>query len=496
MRLGLLLALLAGTLAAGCERTPLDPGGAGMHEKVDVPANVGELRLRLSWPAREDRQVQGVPAASERADFVVRDSLGTPVATRSMLRPVDPAVTLSFALPPQEGYTAVITLYDGDDAPVAKGESVPFSILLNQVEHVELTANPLIATYAGSGKLGFSGDGAAATLAAFSSPWGLGVDLDGALLVADRSNQRIRRIDSTGVIATFIGSGQRSLDDPANRIGNGLSAAATPLYWPSDVAVTRKGDVLVTDTQNRALRILPAKDGERYGKQLTAGLMQTIHTSETRYMFDLATDAQGNVFWGEGDRLMMLTPAGELVHVAGNLALPFQRGADGPALESALNLPDGLLADAYGNLIFSERGNHRVRLLCRQPGTYFGLPMASGSVYTIAGVGEPTSLNFPLGDGGDGLKASLTYPRGIAMDARGNLYVADGGNERIRRLDPGRIMTTVIGTGEPTSEDASPLGDGGLALKATLSQPIGLVVSDGWLYVADAKNQRIRRIRL
>ena len=122
--------------------------------------------------------------------------------------------------------------------------------------------------------------------------------------------------------------------------------------------------------------------------------------------------------------------------------------------------------------------------------------MASGSIYTVAGIGQETSDDYPLGDGKDGLQASFTFPRGIALDGRGNLFIADTGNHRIRILSPDRIISTFAGTGERTPADGSKLGDGASALKATFWNPVGVLVSQDTLYITDSNNHRVRKIRL
>ena len=150
-------------------------------------------------------------------------------------------------------------------------------------------------------------------------------------------------------------------------------------------------------------------------------------------------------------------------------------GDSGPAVEARLYAPKGVAVDAAGNLYIADVGNHRIRRV--DP---------SGIITTIAGIGE---RGF-AGDGGPAIEARLYAPKGVAVDAAGNLYIADTRNQRIRRVDPSGIITTIAGTGE-----RSFAGDDGPAVEARLDHPFGVAVdAAGNLYIADTFNQRIRRV--
>ncbi|MNL29721.1 NHL repeat protein [compost metagenome] len=154
------------------------------------------------------------------------------------------------------------------------------------------------------------------------------------------------------------------------------------------------------------------------------------------------------------------------------------------------------MVDPSGNLLFTEQKTQRVRMLCRVPGTYFGIPMVSGSVYAIAGKGVVTTDSLTLGDGKDGLEATFNTPRGLALDPQGNLYISDTNNQRIRRLTPDRRISTIAGNGEKSAIAATDVGDGGAAKLATFWNPVGLAVRGEMLYVTDNNNNRVRRIPL
>ncbi|MBU2008401.1 MAG: hypothetical protein KJ624_00905 [Chloroflexi bacterium] len=165
--------------------------------------------------------------------------------------------------------------------------------------------------------------------------------------------------------------------------------------------------------------------------------------------------------------------AGNIVTVAGS---PLPIGDGGPATAAQLSGPVGLALDS-GSLYIADGGNNRVRRV----------DLATGTITTFAGTGE----GGYGGDGGPATAAQLSSPRGLAVDS-GNLYVADSGNNRIRRVDLATgTITTFAGTGEGGHG-----GDGGPATAAQLSSPRGLALDSGNLYVADSGNNRIRRVNL
>src|SRR5438876_301183 len=152
-------------------------------------------------------------------------------------------------------------------------------------------------------------------------------------------------------------------------------------------------------------------------------------------------------------------------------------GDGGAATDASLNQPRGVALDASGNLYIADQFNHRI-----QNGS-----AASGVITTVAGNG---GLVF-AGDGGAATGASLNQPRGVALDASGNLYIADQSNLRIRKVDAASgIITTVAGNGSPAFA-----GDGGAATSASLNEPSGVALdASGNLYIADQFNHRIRKV--
>jgi uncharacterized protein (TIGR03437 family) len=189
----------------------------------------------------------------------------------------------------------------------------------------------------------------------------------------------------------------------------------------------------------------------------------------------LAFDAAGNLYIADSSnhRIRKVTPAGIITTVAGNGVAGFA-GDGGPATAASLQFPLGIALDRTGNLYIADANNNRIRRV-----------MPNGIIVTIAGNGRGAFA----GDGGGAAAASLNIPEDVAVDAAGNLYIADAGNNRVRKVDPSGIITTVAGTGADGFS-----GDGGLASSAMLNFPWGIMTdASGSVYVADRVNNRIRK---
>ena len=207
----------------------------------------------------------------------------------------------------------------------------------------------------------------------------------------------------------------------------------------------------------------------------------------------VAVDASGNLYIADiSNRVRKVSPSGIITTVAGNGTQGFS-GDGGPAISASLNEPYGLAVDASGNLYISDLANNRIRKIT--PG---------GTISTIAGIGPSCPASGPpcggfSGDGGKATSAALNNPRGVALDASGNFYIADTDNSRIRKVSPAGIITTVAGDGNTytcTPASCSPFyGDGGQATSAGLLFPEGVAVdASGNLYIADTVNERVRKV--
>ena len=275
-----------------------------------------------------------------------------------------------------------------------------------------------ITTVAGDGEVAFRGDGGPAVSAALGRPRGMAFDGKGNLFLADADNHRIRRVSPGGTVTTVAGTGVAGFG------GDGGPATAAQLSSPFAVAVDPSGNLIIADSSNHRVRRVDA-----------SGTIMTI----------AGTGVAG--FSGDG----------------------------GPATAAELNLPRGLGVDPTGNIVIADSNNNRVRRVD-----------ASGMIATVAGTG-PAAFG---GDGGPATSAQLSFPRSIAFDRAGAMLVVDTHNNRVRKIDGPGTITTIAGDGVVGFG-----GDGGPATAAHLSDPYGVAVGPrGDIFIADAENARVRQV--
>jgi uncharacterized protein (TIGR03437 family) len=331
-----------------------------------------------------------------------------------------------------------------------------------------------ITTVAGNGNQGFSGDGGPATLASLDYPSGVGVDGAGSLYIADSVNHRIRKV-SGGTITTVAGDGAYRFS------GDGGPATSASLNLPRlglpscGLALDGVGDLYIADIDNFRIRkvsggtITTVAGVGNFGFPGGGGVASSTSFS---LPVGVAADAAGNLYIADAvnERIWKVS-GGTISAVAGNGISGFS-GDGGPATSASLFQPYGVAVDSLGNLYIADEINNRIR------------KVSGGMITTVAGNG---SYGFS-GDGGPATSASLRAPTGVAVDAAGNLYIADIENNRIRKVSGGKI-TTVAGDGNIGFS-----GDGGPATSASLT-PIGVAVdAAGNLYIADIANNRIRKV--
>jgi sugar lactone lactonase YvrE len=322
---------------------------------------------------------------------------------------------------------------------------------------------------AGTGYGGYSGDGGAATNAELSFPLGVAVDVNGNLFIADTYNNRIRKVDNNGIITTVAGGGNA---------GDQGVATNAELSDPQGVAVDANGNLFIADTDNSRIRkvdtnwIISTVAGN--GTASYSGDEGTATDAVLHGPCGVAVDFNGNLFIADTDnsRIRKVGANGIITTVAGGgTNYP---GDGGVATNAELSYPQGVAVDANGRLFIADTYDNRIRKVD-----------INGIITTVAGGGT----NYP-GDGGVATEAGLWYPQGVAVDAKGNLFIADSWNNRIRKVDTNGIITTAAGNGT-----AGYSGDGGVAANAELSYPQGLAVDvNGNLFLADADNNRIRKL--
>ena len=274
-----------------------------------------------------------------------------------------------------------------------------------------------ITTIAGTGERGFGGDGGPATQARLNYPYGVAVDGAGNLYIADLANHRIRKVDSTGTITTFAGTGERGFG------GDGGPASQAQINFPTGVAVDEAGNLYIADWSNARIRKV---DG--------TGTITTIAgTGELGFggdggpaiqarlslPYSVAVDGAGNLYIADqyNNRIRRVDSTGTLTTIAGTGERRFG-GDGGPAIQAQLGDPTGVAVDGAGNLYIADQYNNRIRRVD-----------STGTITTIAGTGE-------RGFSGPATQAQLDDPTGVAVDGAGNLYIADASNHRIRLLTP------------------------------------------------------------
>ncbi|HWP56219.1 MAG TPA: hypothetical protein VN476_18950 [Pyrinomonadaceae bacterium] len=420
-----------------------------------------------------------------------------------------------------------------------------------------------ISTVAGKGVAGFSGDGGRAIAAQLSSPSGVAVDGAGNLFIADRWNNRIRKVTPHGKIMTVAGNGQNG-----NK-GDGQLAVSAELRKPVDVAVDEAGKLFIADYGNDRVRrvnsdgniatvarvsyptaltvdrdgtlfvidsandcifkiaegnfstlVCARADNDRPSLRSSGKNGIAVDRAHNLYVADnstktitkmgqsgavttvftggkagvelalttllnqpaaVAADAAGNIYIAErgGNLVRKVSPSGTIAEFAGT-GLPGYSGDGGPATRFRLWKPEGLTVNALGELFIADTGNNLIRKVD-----------AAGVITTIAGSGGGGGFS---GDGGPAIRAELHSPMALAFDLRGNLYFADTFNHRIRKIDGRGIITTVAGNGADKSQEGN-VGDGGPAVKASLQFPRGVAVdTDGNVIIADTGNGRIRKV--
>ena len=318
-----------------------------------------------------------------------------------------------------------------------------------------------VTTFAGSGAASFMD--ATGVAAQFNQPSGIARDGSGNFYVADRQNNRIRRISALGVVTTFAGSGTAgSLD------GTGAGAQFS---GPTGVAVDGTGNVYVADFGSHRIRkITPGGVVTTLAGSMGGFADGTGAAAQFQFPAAVAVDGAGNVFVADylNHRIRRVTPVGVVTTLAGSTG----GFADGTGAGAQFNLPAGVAVNGAGTIVYvADQNNHRIR----------AVTTAGGVVTTIAGAAAAFA-------DGTGAVARFNTPVGVAINGAGNIVVADQGNNRIRVVTPGGITNTIAGSGAAGFMDAT-------GLTAQFNAPSGVVVDGaGNIFVADQTNHRIRSI--
>ena len=328
----------------------------------------------------------------------------------------------------------------------------------NRIRRIDTAGT--ITTFAGTGELGSSGDGGPATKARLHHPLGVSADSAGNVYVGEDGGGRVRRIDTTGVITTFAGTGDSGFG------GDGGPATSARVI-SFGVAAGIDGSVYVAEPWNARVRRI-----DRSGTIMTfAGgdYLGTVGGLAAEAILDsprgVAMYPSGDLVFGEWGSLWRLNSAGEVSR------LELRAVVGSPRPEGIADIA----VDSASNLYVAEESRHRVRRIDM-----------GGMISPFAGTGDAGTS----GDGGPAVEARLDRPVGLAVDSVGNVYVADRNGHRVRRIDSAGMISTFAGTGVSGTD-----GDGGPATEAQLAAPRDVAVDTlGNVYIADRHGRRIRKV--
>ncbi len=332
-----------------------------------------------------------------------------------------------------------------------------------------------IITIAGTGVYGYSGDNIPANTSQLMQPKGLAMDALGNLYIADPSGNRIRKISPSGIVTTIAGNGSAGFS------GDGGAAINAQLSAPYDVDVDANGNLYIADGGNFRIRkvsnsgIITTIGGNGTGGFSGDGGQAT--SASFFYPVGIAVDGIGRVYvadWGN-NRIRVIDPSGIINTFAGN-GSPSYSGDGGPAVSASLFYPEEVCADNFGNVFIADRANDVIRKV-----------NTAGVISTYAG---NISASFYV-EGAQATTVAMDSPIAVTADAFGNVYLIIENFNRICKVSPSGIITTISGPWFPNGYG----GDGGPAISAKFYYPRGLVTDAvGNLYIADEGNSRVREV--
>ena len=316
--------------------------------------------------------------------------------------------------------------------------------------------------------------------------------------VTNIGNQIVQETEGFAIasgIQTFAGNGY-----PGNAI-EGASPQEAILNSVSSVITDPNGNVIMADTQNMKIRMIPVQDGTYYGQAMTAGQTYTIAGTGTQgttgdngpalnanlnQPMGLALKSDGSLFFSENNKIRLIAPDGKIKAFSGYSGYT----NDGRhARLTKMTTPTGLFVDQADNLYICISGQNKVRMVPAFSGVYFGKTMNTARVYTIAGDG---TTDYEIADeNAGGPMVSLNNPTGITGDDEGNIYITEANGHRVRKLSTDGMITTIAGTGT-----ADYTGDEEQALNAQFNTPTGLAFNNNKLFISDSNNHVVRELDL
>ncbi|MEO8131040.1 MAG: hypothetical protein ABI822_28335, partial [Bryobacteraceae bacterium] len=397
--------------------------------------------------------------------------------------------------------------FSGDDGPATAAQlSSPYGLCLDRQGNLyvadlanarirRISADGTITTVAGGGSIppGGDGDGGPALNAKLLAPRNVTADAQGNLYISDFTAQRVLKVDGTGTLTTVAGNGSEGYS------GDGASSLRASISYPAGIALDRLGVLYIADSGNKKVRrvyqgiISTVLGTPAFQLNVPTGLavdrLDNLYIADNRSTMirvtqqglvtslpiggaDVTVDALDNVYTTGAHLVKRLTGANVSI-LAGSGASSFA-GDGGAALLAHLDTPLGLARDLSGNLYFADSQNQRVRRISGQ-----------GTISTVAGTGVDTP-----GASTQAINSRLGLPSSVALDSWGNLFFSEASANRIRRVSPDGAIATIAGGDTPGLQ-----GDDGPASKALLNNPTGIAIdSENNLYIADTGNNRIRKI--
>ena len=363
-------------------------------------------------------------------------------------------------------------LHTPTDVAVDKNFNLYIADSANAAIREVTVSTGIITTIVGNAAIGDTGDTGPATSASHQYALRFMVDSSGNIYFAENGDSKIRKVTvSTGIITTVVGNGTNGYS------GDGSTATKAELNFPTGVALDSSGNIYIADSLNRRIRKVSGNTISTIGGNGVlsySGDGGPATSAQLNTPQAVAVDSSGNFYIADtfNNVVRKVSTAGIITTIAGNGTAGY--GGDGSAATSAqLNGPQGVAVDSSGNVYVCDTQNARVRKI------------SGGTISTVAGNGTPGYG----GDSGPATAAQLNVPVNLAVDAAGNLYIADFTNNRVRKVSGGTI-TTVAGNGLSGYS-----GDGLQATSAQLTGPTDVAVDTaGNLYIADSGNNAVRRV--